>query len=306
MICNICPHSCDIPEGQIGKCLVRKNIDGRIKLTHYGRISTMAVEPIEKRPLFHFFPGKNFLSTGLYGCNFLCNFCINFKVSQTAEEGVYYSPENLVQLSIDKNTHGIAFTYNEPTVHYEYLMDVGRLAKKNGQEVVIKSNGFVNSHILEDISRVCRAWNIDVKGDEKAYNDICGGSLAPVMESIKFLAEKSHLEISYLVVADQVDNLNFHRSMAYKISQLSKDIPIHLLYCYPVYKMTQIYKKSALLPIYDIFAERMKYVYMSNTYDSYKKVSTKCSSCDSILIDRYPSFISKLSCCGKKIAGIFS
>lgn len=268
MICSLCPHNCDLNGDSVGKCLVRKNINGHIELTHYGRVSLIAVEPIEKRPLYHFFPGSKFLSVGFYGCSFSCSFCQNFKASQKIGDGPIYSPEKLIDLALKREVKGIAFTYNEPTVHYEYLMDVGGLARQNGLAVAVKSNGFVNKPYLDDLKMVVDAWNIDLKGDDEAYKEVCGGSVAPVLQTIESLAGDSHLEISYLVVPSMLESWDFHTRTADWIANLSVDIPVHLLYCYPVYKMREHYRKDELVPIVEIFRERLNHVYISNTFDS--------------------------------------
>ncbi len=272
MICSICPHNCDLSnEGDVGKCLVRANVNGRVALTHYGQVSCMSLDPIEKRPLYHFFPGETFLAVGFYGCNMSCSYCMNHTVSQQVKLGEYYSPKELVELAWGYKVKGIAFTYNEPTVHHEYIMDIGPLAYEAELEIVVKSNGLMNWPYLSDLQLVVDAWNIDLKGDDKAYEEM-GGSIAPVLQSIESIVKDGdHLEISYLVVPSMLDNVEFHDRMSDWIANLSKSIPVHILYCYPVHKMKEFYNKQDLVPIVELFRKKLDFVYISNTFDNLQK-----------------------------------
>ena len=247
MICDICPHNCDLNINDIGKCLVRKNINDKIELTHYGCFSCIALEFIEKKPLYHFFPGTKFLSVGGYGCSLKCSFCENFEVSQEIKSGVYYSPQALIDLAGGKQAKGIVFTYNEPSIYFEYLMDLYLLAQQAGLKIVLNSNGFINELYLNKLNLIVDAWNIDIKGDDKVYKEICDGELAPVMHTIAFLANESHLEISYLVIPNMIKNFKFHIKMADWIASLSSKIAVHILCCHPVNKMTEFYHNRELI-----------------------------------------------------------
>lgn len=288
-------------EGQSGRCLVRKNINGRILNPYAGHCSILAVEPIEKRPFFHFMPGTKFLSVGFYGCSFTCKFCQNFKVSQTVDgESLYKSPADIVQLVGEKNASGVAFTYNEPTIYYEYIQEVA-----DKTTVVIKTNGFVTSHILDELQHV-RAWNVDIKGDEREYDRICGGSLRPVLDTVEYLANQSHLEISYLVLPRLISDTNYHIEMRDRIASVSRLIPVHILYFFPVYQMQdEYYEQSMLLPIYELFRERLEYVYISNIYGEFSRRNTMCSVCGGTMITRSPkAVVQNNSCCGRKLTGV--
>jgi len=309
MICDICPHYCDLNEGDVGKCLVRGSVDESIKPLYYGDCSLISVEPIEKRPFFHFLPGTKHLAVGLFGCSFSCKFCANFNVSQTHRgKRKYLPPNDLCDLQLQKGASGIVFTFNEPTVHFEYILDVG--VTENRGPISIKTNGFVNSNTLKEIIFVTDAFNVDIKGDELEYKNVCGGWLQPVLESIDTIYEsKTHLEISYLVTPRLVSDMSFHRRML-NILKDKPDIPIHILYFYPFYKMSNLrYQVNDLLPVVDIFREHMRYVYISNIYDTQvlNFRNTYCSTCGSLMINRdHDIEVRKLSCCDNFLQGVFS
>ncbi|KKM63988.1 hypothetical protein LCGC14_1505910 [marine sediment metagenome] len=270
--CQICPHYCQLTQGEVGKCLVHKNIDGHIELIFKGQCSIISVEPIEKRPFFHFFPGNKFLSVGFCGCNFSCKYCQTFKISQSiASKTTFYSPNQLVELAIEKSVRGIVFTFNEPTIHYEYIMEVGSIIQSlnSDLQIVLKTNGFVNNHILNDLDIVVDAWNVDIKGGMQEYKTVCGGEISPVLSSIETLASKNtHLEISYLVLPQTVDNMEHHSTMRDWLFGLSPNIPVHLLFCYPIYRMKESYSPHDLKPIWFLFREKLNNVYISNVFGS--------------------------------------
>jgi pyruvate formate lyase activating enzyme len=271
----------------------------------------LATEPIEKRPLFHFLPGEDFLAVGLLGCSLACKFCQTFEISQSVQsETTHRSPRELIDLALSKQVSGIAFTFNEPTIHYEYIMEVANGVKNTDLKIVIKSNGFINKHILDDLDMATDAWNIDLKGDHIAYESICSGSIQPVLATVESLIGKgSHLEISYLVLPEQIDNMQHHTLMRDWLSNLSTSIPIHLIYFYPFYqKQEGRYNPGQLLVIRDLFAQKLDYVYISNIFNSEIKYyrDTRCSVCDNVLISRQSGArIQQLDCCGVSLAGIF-
>lgn len=307
MICNICPHKCNLGSGEIGRCNVIQNNNGILINKYENKISTLTIDPIEKRPFFHYKPGSKFLSVGGLGCNFVCQFCFNFSVSQSViADTVYKTPYDLYKIYLDKKNNGICFTYNEPILYYQYI---NRLSEF-GVDIILKTNGFGSKEIIDDLCQSCSAFNVDIKGNDENYKEICGGILKPVLESIQNIYDhKKHLEISYLVLPNQINDLKFHEEMSIFLSDLSVDIPVHLLYFYPFYKLAgQSYDLSCLSPIIDIFQKRMKYVYLSNTYQTNMMGlrDTKCYSCNKILISRQKDIvINSLECCGKRIKGIF-
>jgi len=207
-----------------------------------------------------------------------------------------------VQLAIEKEVAGITFTYNEPTLYYEYISEVAQKST-----VVVKTNGFVNPHILQAMSGV-QAWNVDIKGDNEEYHRVCGGSLGPVMAAVEALAESgTHLELSYLVLPRLVKDINQHLRIRDWIADISTAIPVHILYCFPVYKMDEFYDRELLLPIHDVFSEKLEYVYISNVYGAIQRRNTTCAVCGALLVDRSPKGkILRTSCCGTNLQGIWS
>lgn len=298
MICCKCPHNCSLEEGEIGRCGVRKNVGGENSLLWEGRVSCAAIEPIEKRPFFHFFPGSKFLSVGFFGCPYECPWCLNSDISQLSgdppEPDFHYTPKELNTLTRQRSVQGIVFTYNEPTLYSSYILEV---VPQLGRKVAIKSNGFVNEDILIQLCEEVDAWNIDIKGSEH---------LDRVLKSIALVYQQSHLEVSYFVAPEHVGNLVLHRLISRRLQEISPKIPVHLLYCYPSYLQSESYERTELLPIFNILAERMEFVYISNIYGSCQRTQTVCPSCNAVLIDRYPVRVNALSCCGKTLPGIFS
>lgn len=294
MICNICPHFCDLQDNQTGKCLVIKNLNGLIQNPYDGIISSLNVDSIEKRPLFHYYPGSKFLSVSSYGCSFACDFCFNYSVSQTVDVGKKISALELYKIHQQKETKGICFTFNEPSLSYKYIEELS----KYENNIVLKTNGFFNKHISDSLIKSTKAWNVDIKGDEEEYARICKGSLQPVLDTIEYCYDKIHLEISYLVLPRMIDNYNFHEQIRSFISKLNINIPFHLLYYYPFHNMTEsCYPMCSLHKLKDFFREKLNYVYVSNT--TQKKVrNTYCPSCNDLLIERDSTTkINKLICC---------
>lgn len=298
LTCRICPHNCVLTSGQTGKCLVRFNDGNKISNSGYGKCSLLSVEPIEKRPFFHFHPGHKYLSVGFYGCSLTCQYCANYKVSQIGEGNYkYLLPTELVQLAKDKHADGLAFTFNEPTIYYEYLMEV---AEASDLPVAIKTNGFVSGHVLSDLCQSIQAFNVDIKGDDQEYQEICGGSLKPVMEAAELIYSSGrHLEISYLITPRLIVDMNYHSAMLDWLSTMP-NVPIHLLYFYPFYKMNETYDMSQLLPVLALFRSKMKNVYISNVFkaDFLEHRNTYCLKCNDLMIARSGDIkVHKSVCC---------
>jgi len=312
LVCNVCPHECRLLPDEIGRCLVRQNTGQNIELSYYGKCSLITIESIEKRPLFHFYPGSRHLSVGMLGCSFTCKFCQNYKVSQSnTSNSKYYSPEDLVALAHSRNASGISFTFNEPLIHYEYIRDVCIVNElsSNPLHIVVKTNGFISDWVIENLCSYVSAFNVDIKGDVKSHIDICGGTLSPVLESVETIVRnKVHLEISYLVMPQMLHNMVFHKKIRNWLSSMDSSIPVHILYFYPFYRMTQEgYDQSELSSIFDLFKEKMDYVYISNIFDEPSNRNTCCSDCGDVMIDRNKNKtnIRKLTCCNKTLKGMF-
>jgi len=312
--CHVCHHGCELIHGQTGKCGIRINNGNKVTIgKFYGHCSTIALDSIEKRPFFHFTPGHDYLSVGLFGCNFFCSECANYEVSQNFDRNTiplnsYYSPKSLIDFAKKQNASGIVFTYNEPTIHYEFIREVGLNAVYSDLHLAIKTNGFASLYVIRDLGFIFDAFNIDIKGNELDYEELCGGYFRPVRRAIEKLVRMgSWVEISYLVTPRTVDDMNFHKEKAKWLSSLNRKIPVHILFLYPFHRIKEQYKEEKLIPIYEIMKSYLEHVYISNVYDSkfdeYR--NTKCSKCGRTLISRNKkTIIHDVECCGQKITGI--
>lgn len=242
--CKLCPHNCIIGDGELGKCNVRKNIDGELFTFNFEEVTSIAVDPIEKKPLHFYKPGSSILSVGSFGCNFKCSFCQNYTIAQIEEhKGTSHSigVERLVNQIMEQNDSiGIAFTYNEPSIWYEYVYEVSKFLKKQdpNKDVVLVTNGFINEEPLRKLLPYIDAMNIDLKGfNNRYYSEICGGRLEPVLKTIEICRESIHVEVTTLLVTGENDNLEEVENIAKFLGSISPDIPFHLTRYFPTYKM---------------------------------------------------------------------
>ena len=239
--CQLCPHNCKLKENQFGVCGLRTVKNNLPVAINYGEVTSANVDPIEKKPLFHFKPGKDILSVGTYGCNMKCSFCQNYEISQNKPSSEFIDIDKLIKLIISiPNNVGIAFTYNEPFMWYEYIYDVAKRIKEYDKNisVVLVSNGYVNKEPLKKILPFIDAMNIDLKGFTKRYyNDICKAKIEPVLETIKMASEQTHIEITTLMVSDENDSVEEIVEIAKFIASIDKNIPLHLSRYFPKYKM---------------------------------------------------------------------
>ncbi len=237
--CALCPHSCIISEGDTGICGVRLNKDGTLYTKTYEMISSMTMDPIEKKPLNFFMPGTRILSVGTYGCNFNCKFCQNYHISREEPELARMSSGQLCKTALETEGNiGIAFTYNEPFIWYEYMLETCIKNKQNGMVNVIVTNGFVNPEPLKKILPHVDAMNIDLKSvSDDFYKDICGGRLNPVKRTIAESAGKCHVEITHMSIPGMNDSKKEMESMCRWIASVDKKIPLHIIPFRPMYKM---------------------------------------------------------------------
>ena len=239
--CQLCPHNCKLKENQFGICGLRTVKNNLPVAINYGEVTSANVDPIEKKPLFHFKPGKDILSVGTYGCNMKCSFCQNYEISQNKPSSEFIDIDKLIKLIISiPNNVGIAFTYNEPFMWYEYIYDVAKRIKEYDKNisVVLVSNGYVNKEPLKKILPFIDAMNIDLKGfTNRYYNDICKAKIEPVLETIKMASEQTHIEITTLMVSDENDSVEEIVEIAKFIASIDKNIPLHLSRYFPKYKM---------------------------------------------------------------------
>ena len=292
--CLLCPQLCTLSGGKTGKCGVRRNLDGRLVTEIYGKLSAIHYDPIEKKPLYHFHPGNIILSIGSIGCNLSCSFCQNCDISQADVSGFPWlkdhSPDEIIQEAAGRTGNlGIAFTYNEPTISYEYMYEVARLAKDAGLKTAMISNGYINPDPLQELLPYMDAFNIDLKAfREEFYKIFTGASLAPVLETLKILKEAGkHIEVTNLVIPGLNDDREVFSEMIDWISAFLGDHTIlHLSRYFPHHKLsTEPTPVETLKEFYALASEKLHYVYLGNVA-SYKGQQTRCAICGELLINR--------------------
>ncbi len=265
--CELCPHFCLIEPDKIGICKVRKNIKGRLYSLNYAKISSLALDPIEKKPLYHFHSGEYILSVGTSGCNLKCLFCQNWSISQETPDLKQISSEFLVQEAKSNDSFGIAYTYNEPFIWYEFVFDTARLAKENGLRNVLVTNGFINPKPLKDMLQFIDAMNIDLKSiGNNFYKDYCKASLKPVLETIKTSSRYCHVELTNLVISGLNDKEeNFIQLRDWIYDNLGPDAILHISRYFPCYKMNIIPTPiDTLKKAQEIIGKKLRYVYLGN------------------------------------------
>jgi pyruvate formate lyase activating enzyme len=318
--CLLCPHHCRLAIGKTGICGVRKNTGQKIELTTYGVISGYSLDPVEKKPLYHFYPGHNILSLGSFGCNMRCDFCQNFHISQTVPKSL--APEMTISkiikdaLSTDRNI-GIAFTYNEPTVGFEYMRDVALEARKEGLYTVMVSNGYVTSDPLREIIEFIDAFNIDLKAfNNDFYRKLTGAELDPVKNTLKQIASSGkHLEVTTLIIPGQNDSEKEMVSQSeWMAHELGEYVPFHLSRYYPNYRRDNPpTSEESLKKLFGIASANLEYVYMGNTKSGIGQ-NTVCPSCGTEVTIRsgYKTRLinldedGKCTGCGNQIYGNFT
>jgi len=290
--CLLCPHYCKLTAGKTGICRVRKNTGEKIELLTYGVLSGYSLDPVEKKPLYHFFPGYNILSIGSFGCNMRCDFCQNYNISQKIPEGMIpeTTPEEIVKaaLSAEKNI-GIAFTYNEPVIWFEFIRDAANSAKNKGLFTVMVSNGYVNSEPLADIIQFIDAFNIDLKAfNNSFYRKLTGADIEPVKNSLKKIAKSGkHLEITTLIIPGQNDDEGEMALQSEWIAgELGKNVPLHLSRYFPMFRRNDpATSNETLNRLFEIASENLNNVYMGNTISDSGQ-NTFCTKCRTIVTKR--------------------
>ena len=283
--CLLCPHYCKLTAGKTGICGVRKNTGEKIELLTYGVLSGYSLDPVEKKPLYHFFPGHNILSVGSYGCNMRCDFCQNYNISQKIPESLIpeTTPEKIVKaaISAEKNI-GIAFTYNEPVIWFEFMRDAATVAKNEGLFTVLVSNGYVNSEPLNEIIQFIDAFNIDLKAfNNNFYRKLTGADIEPVKNGLKQIAKSGkHLEITTLIIPGQNDD---ERQMALQsewiAGELGKGVPLHLSRYFPMFRRDDpATSQETLNRLFEIASGNLDHVYMGNTISDSGQ-NTSCPKC---------------------------
>src|SRR4030042_5304336 len=244
--CGLCPNRCILSEGQIGVCKARKNIDGELYTLNYGKVSTQHIDPIEKKPFFHVLPGAAVYSIATTGCNMRCSFCQNWNISQVFPweiDSKEMTPEQVIEDVLKSGSEIIAFTYNEPTIFYEYMFDIAKLAKEKGLKTVVVSAGYINPEPLKELLPYIDAYKIDLKAfRENFYQKLTGGHLEPVLEAMKIIKNSgTWLEIVNLLIPGENDSEEEIKEMAKWIKEnLGDDVPLHFSAFHPDYKLLNL------------------------------------------------------------------
>ena len=286
--CELCPHYCAIPEGKTGRCRVRANQDGTLVSLNYGKVASVALDPVEKKPLYHFHPGKVIPSIGTNGCNFGCKFCQNWELAE-AKAAVDDIQVSDVPAYIERaRSFGVAYTYNEPFVWYEFVLDSARLCRALGFKNVLVTNGYVNPEPLKELMPFVDALNIDIKSLEQDFHDkLTGGRTEPVLETCKIAAETAHVEITHLVIPGYNDTApQFEKLAAWIAENLGEFTPTHLSAYSPRHKLdAPPTPLSTLQMAKKIFDARLKFVYLGNAPTT-EGADTHCVTCGNVLIER--------------------
>ena len=319
--CNICPRYCKLHEGQRGFCFVRKNIDDQIFLTTYGRSSGFCIDPIEKKPLNHFFPGTSVLSFGTAGCNLGCKFCQNWDISKAKSMDKIMNevlPNKIAEIALKEKCKSVAFTYNDPIIFLEYAEDTAKECRKLGIKAVAVTAGYITKNAREDFFKNLDAVNIDLKSfSQEFYRKLCFADLKDVLETIKYVHDHTGtwMELTNLVIPNNNDSLDEFKSMSdWILNNLGDSVPIHFSAFHPDYKMMNLPRtpKETLSKAMSVAKDMgLKFVYTGNVHDK-EGDTTYCPNCNSELIVRdwynVLSFnLKSSSCdhCGHQIKGHF-
>ncbi|MBN1296847.1 AmmeMemoRadiSam system radical SAM enzyme [bacterium] len=286
--CDLCPLHCRIHDGHDGICRSRKNIGGSLIVTNYGKVCAMHVDPIEKKPLFHYRPGQEILSLGNNGCNLACRFCQNWQISQSPVATRDIPPKDLLALTQARKLDMVAFTYAEPLIWFEYIMDCARILRENGIRVILVSNGMINREPFLALRPWIDAMNIDIKSmDDAFYRNLCNGRLQPVLDTCRLAAETMHLEITNLVITGENDSENrFHELGRFIANELGPDTPLHLSRYFPSYQMTHPPTPiNTLHRAAEITRQYLHFVFVGNIHPE-ESSDSRCPTCGHLLIQR--------------------
>jgi pyruvate formate lyase activating enzyme len=291
--CRLCPQDCQIAPGKVGFCKVRRYEGDKLIAANYGVISSIAVDPIEKKPLYHYYPGKTILSAGTVGCNLACEFCQNWRISREGDDTIAGSkvvtPVELTEMAVrarrEADSIGLAYTYSEPGIWFEFLEATMPLVRERELKNVLVTNAYLNPEPWQELLKRTDAANIDLKGfREDYYHRLCHGKLAPVLANIEAAVGEIHLELTTLIIPGENDQPERIRELAQWIAGLNPEIPLHLSRYFPNYKMTKpATPVSTLQQAYEIAKEYLKFVYVGNTGGTN---DTKCPDCGALLIER--------------------
>ncbi|HUT33894.1 MAG TPA: AmmeMemoRadiSam system radical SAM enzyme [Planctomycetota bacterium] len=286
--CHLCPHNCVIAEGRVGLCGVRRNRAGTLYSEIYEQVTSVAMDPIEKKPLYHFHPGSSILSLGTRGCNFACEFCQNWGISQADAATSPLKSAAAVQAARREGSIGIAYTYNEPLIWFEYVLETAKLAREAGLVNVLVSNGYASPEPFEELLPYVDAMNLDIKAIRpEFYKRLCRGTLEPVLANARAASRRTHLEVTNLVVPGHNDtDEEFDELGRWVAGELGAHVPMHLSAYFPRHKL-----KAPPTPVetlqraHAIVSKHLRYVYLGNCYSDAGS-STRCHQCGATLITR--------------------
>ncbi|MBS3757099.1 MAG: AmmeMemoRadiSam system radical SAM enzyme [Desulfobacterales bacterium] len=319
--CYLCSHHCRIKPNEFGTCGMRQNLDGTLYTHAYGEVIAANADPVEKKPLYHFLPGSRSFSLATMGCNFQCEFCQNWQISQANRRsgdrirGIELSPEKIVEAAKSKSCRSIAYTYTEPTVFFEYAYDTARLAKAEGIASVFITNGFMTRDAFETIQPYLDACNVDLKAfDKDFYKNICHGRLQPVLDTIRTLKDLGiWLEVTTLIVPGSNDSEKEIKGIADFLAGIDTNIPWHISRFHPDYKYSGLDPTalSVMKTAYELGkAAGLKHIYLGNVPG--ESVDTYCPGCNRLLIKRGAAGASvdlsedgRCPECGEPLAGVF-
>ncbi len=321
LLCTLCPRYCTIGEGQAGFCFIRQNIGGRLYSVGYGRPTGFAIDPIEKKPLNHFLPGSEILSFGTAGCNLGCKFCQNWTTSKARIEtnnSIYASPEDIIRIAKKYKAPSIAYTYNDPVIFGEYVIDVSKIARQNGINNVMVTAGYIDKNARKDVFRYIDAANVDLKAfTEKFYHNLTFSHIADVLDTLIWLKNETGIwiEITNLIIPEENDSNGEIRKMCdWIVENLGDEVPVHFTAFHPDFKMIDKpgTPQATLRKARSIAkSQGIKFSYTGNVHDIDGQ-TTYCPDCNSELISRnWHSVISNnlraghCCNCGLKIAGKF-
>lgn len=321
--CGLCNHRCLIPEGKRGLCGVRENVKGVLMALSYGKLIAENVDPIEKKPLYHFHPGSLSYSIATVGCNFRCDFCQNWDISQRSKGGGEIvgrsvAPKEVVDEALNNGCRSISYTYTEPTIFFEYAYDTSKLAVEKGLKNVFVSNGFTSIEALDMIRPFLHANNVDLKSfSDGFYRELCGGRLEPVLETLKWhVRNRVWLEITTLLIPGKNDSPGELKQIAGFIKdELGDYVPWHVSRFYPHYKMdrTPATPLESIHNAYKIGKDiGLKYVYTGNIRHENAE-NTYCPKCSELLVERYGFSVTRNTIkegrcqkCGTQVEGVWS
>ncbi len=285
--CDLCPHRCRIADGNRGICGVRRNEGGTLRAESYGRVSAIAVDPVEKKPLYHFHPGRSILSIGQVGCNFRCSFCQNFHLVEAAVPSRAIAIDDLLRAAKAENSVGIAYTYNEPTIGIEFVGDCASRFREAGLANVLVTNGYVNPEPLAELLPLVDAMNIDLKSMKPDfYRRLCGGTLEPVLETIRLASKSTHVELTTLLVTGENDSDADIRAVVDFVAGIDPEIPLHFSRYFPMHRMVAPPTlPDRLESAFAIASKRLRHVYVGNI-DLPGVSDTRCPGCGAVVVRR--------------------